>query len=42
MSAGRVVLIVLGSIGVLFGVAVLAGGGFLLWADRTHREDGYL
>ena len=42
MSAGRVVLIVLGSIGVLFGVALLAGGGFLLWADRTQREDGYL
>ncbi len=42
MSAGRVVLIVLGGIGVLFGVAVLAGGGFLLWADRTQREDGYL
>ncbi|MFL5921905.1 MAG: hypothetical protein ACJ75Q_04755 [Gaiellaceae bacterium] len=42
MSAGRVVLIVLGSIGVLFGLAVMAGGGFLLWADRTQREDGYL
>ena len=42
MSAGRVVLIVLGSMGVLFGVAVLAGGGFLLWADRTQRDDGYL
>jgi len=42
LSAGRVVLIVLGSIGVLFGVAVLAGGGFLLWADRTQRDDGYL
>jgi hypothetical protein len=42
LSAGRVVLIVLGSIGVLFGVALLAGGGFLLWADRTQREDGYL
>ena len=42
MSAGRVVLIVLGGIGVLFGLAVLAGGGFLLWADRTQREDGYL
>jgi hypothetical protein len=37
-----VVLIVLGSIGVLFGLAVLAGGGFLLWADRTQREGGYL
>ena len=42
MSAGRVVLIVLGAIGVLFGLALLAGGGFLLWADRTQREDGYL
>jgi hypothetical protein len=42
LSAGRVILIVLGSIGVLFGVALMAGGGFLLWADRTQREDGYL
>jgi hypothetical protein len=42
VSAGRVILIVLGSIGVLFGLALLAGGGSLLWADRTQREDGYL
>ena len=42
MSAGRVVLIVLGGIGVLFGLALMAGGGFLLWADRTQRDDGYL
>jgi hypothetical protein len=42
VSAGRIVLIVLGSIGVLVGLAVLAGGGFLLWADRTQRDDGYL
>jgi hypothetical protein len=42
VSAGRIVLIVLGCIGVLFGLAVLAGGGFLLWADRTQRDDGYL
>jgi hypothetical protein len=42
MSAGRVVLIVLGSIGALLGLALLVGGGFLLWADRTQREDGYL
>jgi len=42
VSAGRVTLIVLGSIGVLFGLALLAAGGFLLWADRTQREDGYL
>ena len=42
MSAGRVILIVLGCIGVLFGLGLLVGGGFLLWADRTQREDGYL
>ncbi len=42
MSAGRIVLIVLGGIGVLVGLALLAGGGFLLWADRTQRDDGYL
>jgi hypothetical protein len=42
VSAGRVILIILGSIGVLFGLALLVGGGFLLWADRTQREDGYL
>src|SRR5215510_1213036 len=42
VSAGRVILIVLGSLGVLFGLALLAGGGFLLWADRTQRDDGYL
>jgi hypothetical protein len=42
MSAGRVILIVLGSIGALFGLALLAGGGFLLWADRTQRDDGYV
>jgi hypothetical protein len=42
VSAGRVILIVLGSIGVLFGLALLVGGGFLLWADRTQRDDGYL
>ena len=41
-SAGRVILMVLGGIGVLFGLAVMAGGGFLLWSDRTQREDGYL
>ena len=42
MSVGRIVLIVLGGIGVLFGLALLVGGGFLLWADRTQREDGYV
>jgi hypothetical protein len=42
VSAGRVVLIVLGSIIALLGLALAAGGGFLLWADRTQREDGYV
>ena len=42
MSAGRIVLIVLGSLGALFGLGLLAGGGFLLWADRTQRDDGYV
>jgi hypothetical protein len=39
VSAGRVILIVLGSIGVLFGIALLAGGGFLLYTDCTQRDD---
>jgi hypothetical protein len=42
VSVGRVALIVLGSIAALLGLALLVGGGFLLWADRTQREDGYL
>jgi hypothetical protein len=42
VSAGRIIGIVFGTIGILLGLALLAGGGFLLWADRTQREDGYL
>jgi hypothetical protein len=42
VSTGRVVLIVLGSIVALLGLGLAAGGGFLLWADRTQREGGYL
>src|SRR3954447_16031064 len=42
MSTGRVVLIVLGSLVALLGVALAAAGGFLLWTDLTQREDGYL
>ena len=42
MTVGRVALIVLGTVGALLGLALLVGGGFLLWADRTEREDGYL
>ena len=42
MSAGRIILIVFGTIGILLGLALLGAGGFLLWADRTQREAGYL
>jgi hypothetical protein len=35
----RVLLAVLGSLGVLVGLAMLVGGGFLLWAETTQRDD---
>src|SRR4051812_16263802 len=42
-SAGRIALIVLGSLAALIGAGLLAGGGGLLWADQTQRDDdGYL
>jgi hypothetical protein len=42
-SAGRILLVVLGSIVALLGAGLLAAGGALLWADRTHRDDdGFL
>jgi Domain of unknown function (DUF4389) len=42
-TAGRIVLVVLGSIVALVGVALLAGGGALLWVDQSKRDDdGYL
>ena len=41
--AGGVALIVLGSIVALIAVGLLAGGGVLMWADRTQRDTaGYL
>jgi hypothetical protein len=41
-SAGHVVLVVLGSIVMLVSLAILAGGGALLWADKTQRDSaGY-
>ena len=40
---GRVLLLVIGSLGVLIGLALLVAGGFALWADQTQRDDdGYL
>jgi Domain of unknown function (DUF4389) len=40
--AGRVVSVVIGSILALASVGLISGGGFLLWAGQTHRQDGYL
>jgi hypothetical protein len=34
--------VVIGSIAALLGAAMLAGGGAILWADQTQRDDGYL
>jgi hypothetical protein len=42
-GAGRIVALVLGIVLLLPGLALLAGGGALLWADRSgNRSDGYL
>jgi hypothetical protein len=42
MSAGRIALIVVGSILALIGLAVAAGGGVILWAHGTQRDaDGF-
>jgi hypothetical protein len=41
-NPGRVVALVLGILLLLPGLGLLAGGGVLLWADRTQRtDDGY-
>jgi hypothetical protein len=41
-TGGRVVALVLGAVLALAATAPLIGGGALLWADRTQREDGWL
>ncbi len=42
-TAGRIVLVILGSILALLAAALLIAGGALLWADRTQRDDdGFL
>ena len=42
-TAGRIALVVLGSIAVLIGAGLLAAGAGLLWADQTQRDaDGFL
>jgi len=41
--AGGIALVVLGSIAMLVAIGLLAGGGVLMWADRTQRDAfGYL
>ncbi|MGZ8795173.1 MAG: DUF4389 domain-containing protein [Gaiellaceae bacterium] len=41
-NAGRIVLLVAGIIATLTAIGLLAGGGALLWADQTQRDDqGY-
>lgn len=40
---GAVVLVVIGSVLALMTLGLLAGGGFLMWADQTQRDaSGYL
>lgn len=42
MSPGKIVLLVLGIIGVLVASGLLAGGGALVWIDRTVKDsEGY-
>jgi hypothetical protein len=41
-SAGRIVSVVVGAVLVLMSLGALAGGGAVLWADQTQRQDGYL
>jgi hypothetical protein len=41
--AGGIALVILGSIVALIAFGLLAGGGVLMWADRTQRDTaGYL
>jgi hypothetical protein len=42
MSAGRIVALVLGVLLLVPGLALLAGGGAVLWADLRNRTDGYV
>jgi hypothetical protein len=42
MSAGRILLIVFGSLATVIAIGLLVGGGFLLWVHETKRDaDGF-
>lgn len=41
-TAGRIVALVIGIVLLVPAIGLLVGGGALLWADRSHRSDGYL
>jgi uncharacterized membrane protein len=42
MSAGKIILLVFGIIGLLISIGLLAGGATLLWADNTIKDsDGF-
>ena len=41
-TAGRIISVVIGSVLTLVSVGLLTGGGALLWAGQTQRQDGYL
>src|SRR3954451_2937204 len=41
-SPARVVAVVLGSLLLLPGIALVAAGGLLLWAHGVHRTDGFV
>ena len=41
-TGGRIASVVVGAVLALVSIAVMAGGGALLWADKTQRQGGYL
>ena len=38
VSGGRIALVVIGVLMMLFGLGAASGGGVLLWIDRTQRD----
>ncbi len=43
MSAGKVILLVFGGLGLLISIGLLVGGGILIWADNTIKDsEGFI